>query len=62
MRFVLVNGRAPCSPSACAMCNQPIVAGYLREAGTQLIYCDHTCYADHCMSAFLLLEGRANAS
>jgi hypothetical protein len=40
------------------MCAQPIGANYLREIGTHLTYCDHTCYADHCESAFLLLEGQ----
>jgi hypothetical protein len=44
------------------MCDQPIGASYLREIGTHLIYCDHDCYADHCESAFLLLENRAGAS
>ena len=62
MRFVLVNGRTPCSPRVCAMCNRQIGAGYLREAGTQLIYCDHTCYTDHCNGAFRFLEGQAKAS
>jgi hypothetical protein len=62
MRFVLVNGRTPCSPCVCAMCNRQIGAGYLREAGTQLIYCDHTCYTDHCNGAFRSLEGQAKAS
>jgi hypothetical protein len=62
MRFVLVNGRAPSSPSLCVMCDQPIGANYLREVGTHLIYCDHDCYAEHCRSAVLLLEGQARAS
>ena len=42
-----------------AMCNRQIGAGYQREAGTQLIYCDHTCYTDHCNGAFRFLEGQA---
>jgi hypothetical protein len=62
MRFILVNGRTPRPQSFCVMCEQPIGAGYLREMGTHLIYCDHNCYADHCQSAFLLLENQARAS
>jgi hypothetical protein len=44
------------------MCDQPVEKNYLREIGTHLIYCDHDCYADHCQSAFLLLENQARAS
>jgi hypothetical protein len=62
MRFILVNGRTRRRQSCCAMCDQPIGASYLREIGTHLIYCDHDCYADHCQSAFLLLENQARAS
>jgi hypothetical protein len=43
------------------MCDQPIGASYLREVGTHLTYCDHDCYADHCESAFLLLENRGTS-
>jgi hypothetical protein len=62
MRFILVNGRTPCSHSACVMCDQPIAARYLREVGTHLVYCDDRCYADHCRSAVQLLDGQARAS
>jgi hypothetical protein len=62
VRFILVNGRTPRPESFCVMCDQPIEKSYLREIGTHLIYCDHDCYADHCESAFLLLENRARAS
>ena len=62
MRFILVNGRTPRPQSFCVMCDQPIEKRYLREIGTHLTYCDHDCYADHCESAFLLLENRARAS
>jgi hypothetical protein len=48
MNFVLVNGRTPCRNSACALCGESIRSSYLREVGTQLYYCDHGCYADHC--------------
>jgi hypothetical protein len=59
MRFVLVNGRSPQRRSFCAMCDQPITASYLREIGTNLTYCNHNCYVDHCKSAILLLENQA---
>jgi len=60
MRFVLVNGRTPCLKSICVLCGEPISASYLREVGTQLTYCDHDCYADHCASAALLFESCAS--
>jgi hypothetical protein len=62
MRFVLVNGRTPCRQSFCVLCGEPIEAGYLREIGTQLSYCSHDCYSDHCKSAVLALAGHAKAS
>ena len=62
MRFILVNGRTRRQRSFCAMCDQPIGENYLREVRTHLTYCNHNCYADHCQSAFLLLESRAKAS
>jgi hypothetical protein len=57
-----VNGRTPRPEAFCVMCGQPIEKSYLREIGTHLTYCDHNCYADHCQSAFLLLESQARAS
>jgi hypothetical protein len=62
MRFVLVNGRTPCTQSFCALCRKPIGASYLREIGTELSYCDHDCYADHCKLAVLALEHHARSS
>jgi hypothetical protein len=62
MRFILVNGRTPRPQAFCVMCSQPVEKSYLREIGTHLTYCDHDCYADHCQSAFLLLESQARAS
>ena len=62
MRFILVNERTPCQQAFCVSCNEPIEAGYLREIGTHLTYCNHDCYEDHCRSAFLVFEGRARAS
>jgi hypothetical protein len=56
MRFILVNGRTPRAQSSCVLCCRPIGASYLREIDTQLSYCDHTCYADHCKGAVLALE------
>ena len=48
MKFILVNGRSPCRNSFCALCGESIGNSYLRELGTQLYYCDDSCYADHC--------------
>jgi hypothetical protein len=62
MKYILVNGRTPYRKSFCVMCEAPIGARYLREAGTDLIYCDHDCYADHCKSAVRLLENQTRAS
>jgi hypothetical protein len=62
MRFILVNGRTPCQQSYCVRCREPIGASYLREIGTQLSYCDHDCYADHCQSAILAFERQTRAS
>jgi hypothetical protein len=62
MRFILVNGRAPRQQSFCLACYQPIVAGYLREVGTGLTYCDQDCFADHCKGAIQLLENQSRAS
>ena len=61
MKFVLVNGRLLYRQSFCAKCKQAIGAGYLREIGTQLLYCDDSCYAEHCKSAVQLLEGHARS-
>ena len=48
MNFILVNGRTPCRNSICALCGEPIRKSYLREMGTHLYYCDHSCYVGHC--------------
>ena len=62
MRFILVNGRMRCRQSFCVLCGETIGANYLREIGTDLIYCDHGCYADHCERAVLALVNHAQAS
>jgi hypothetical protein len=51
MKFILVNGRTPNPPSFCAFCCEPIGKSYLREVATRLSYCDHQCYAGHCIVA-----------
>jgi hypothetical protein len=58
MRFIVVNGRTPKPQSLCVLCCRPIGAGYLREIGTRLSYCDRACYADHCNRAVLALDSR----
>jgi hypothetical protein len=62
MRFALVNGRSPGPDPFCVKCEELIGASYLREIGTQLVYCDHDCYVDHCRSALLALAADARAS
>src|ERR1700751_5844758 len=44
MRFVLVNNRAPHPQSTCKQCGTPLVAGYIRDLSSRLLYCDHRCY------------------
>jgi hypothetical protein len=61
IRFVVVNGRTPRPRSFCVLCRESIGASYLREIGTLLPYCDHTCYADHCRKAVLVIENHARA-
>jgi hypothetical protein len=62
MKFVLVNDKTPKKRTFCALCGEPIGAGYLREIGTQLCYCDPDCYTDHCKSAITALADFARAS
>ena len=45
MKFIRVNGRAPSSQSACAVCSRSIKAAYLRHIETGLLFCDCDCYA-----------------
>jgi hypothetical protein len=62
MRFVLVNGRTPRSQSFCAVCCEPIGAGYLREIATQLSYCDRECYLMRSRRFVPALQYHASAS
>ena len=62
MKFVLVNGRTPRTKSFCALCRESIGESYLREIGTQLAYCSHNCYVDHCKVPLLALQYHALAS
>ena len=62
MRFVLVNGRTPRAQSFCALCCEPIGAGYLREIATQLSYCDRGCYLGRAMRSIPALQYHASAS
>jgi hypothetical protein len=61
MNFILVNGRTPCRNSACALCGGSIGNSYLRELGTQLYYCNQSCYVDHC-SKVMDLAGHTRAA
>jgi hypothetical protein len=62
MKFVLVNGRTPRPQSFCALCCEPIGAGYLRELTTRLSYCDHNCYFSRCGVAVRAIQRQARAS
>ena len=53
IKFVLVNGRTPSSPSLCVLCCKPIGLDYVREIDTRLAYCDAACYANHRINALL---------
>jgi hypothetical protein len=61
IRFALANG-TPRPDSFCVMCEARIEARYLREVATQLIYCDQSCYDNHCRSAARALVACVRAS
>ncbi len=54
MKFVLVNGRIPRTQSFCALCCESVGESYLRDIATELAYCNHKCYVDHCKVPILL--------
>ena len=62
MKFVCVNDGTPRKQPSCTLCGEPIGSGYLREIGTELFYCDHDCYANHCRSAAEALADLARTS
>jgi hypothetical protein len=62
MKFVLVNGRTPRMQSVCALCCESIGESYLRDIATQLSYCNHKCYVDHCKVPVLAFRFHAMAS
>jgi hypothetical protein len=62
VRFVLVNGRTPCSRTFCMLCCEAIGNGYLREIGTQLPYCDYKCYSLYREYTALVHENRERAA
>jgi hypothetical protein len=62
MKFVLVNGRTPRTQSFCAVCCETIGESYLRDIATQLAYCNHGCYVDHCKAPVLAIQYHARAS
>jgi hypothetical protein len=61
MKFVLVNGRTPRTPSGCTLCCEQIAEGYVRDIATGLSYCNHRCWVDR-RTAFLVRQERARAS
>jgi hypothetical protein len=42
---VLVNGAKLKAETLCAHCGNKVGMNYVREIGTQLIYCDFRCYS-----------------
>jgi hypothetical protein len=62
MKFVLVSGRTPRTPSFCARCGESIGESYLRDIATQLTYCNHKCYVYCCKAPVLTLQYHAMAS
>jgi hypothetical protein len=44
------------------LCCEPIGESYLRELATRLSYCDHQCYAGHCIIADRALKNYTKAS
>jgi hypothetical protein len=53
MKFVLVNNRAPCNPTFCAVCSKPLEQGYLRDFSTPNRYCGIECYPQWIVSDFV---------
>ncbi len=45
MRCVIVNGAKLKAETCCAHCSNRIGEAYVREMGSQLIYCDYLCYS-----------------
>jgi hypothetical protein len=62
MKFILVNGRIPFRRFVCAGCGEAISNSYLRDVTTQLYYCNHSCYSEHCRNAVTNLAHRTMAA
>ena len=62
MKFVLVNGSTPRTLSVCAECCESIGESHLRDIVTQLLYCNHKCYVNHCKVPIFALQYHAMAS
>jgi hypothetical protein len=45
MRCIIVNGANLKAEARCAHCGNNIGDNYIREIGSQLIYCDYRCYS-----------------
>jgi len=59
IRFIVVNNRAPRTPSYCALCDAKLLFGYVREIETELCYCSHACFIGHPALPQLALEYRS---
>jgi hypothetical protein len=58
IRFVVVNERVPRTDNRCALCGGLGEKGYVRDAQTQLIYCDTQCFAGWTHEAAPLVKNR----
>jgi len=58
IRFVVVNNRVPCANQHCAMCNDLIEKGYVRDLQTRLVYCDTPCFAGWTHGSIRVLKDR----
>jgi hypothetical protein len=57
-RFVLVNGRTPCTDAHCVLCGTKIAHGYVRQPQTRALYCDAQCFGGHEALAIAALDRR----
>jgi hypothetical protein len=57
-RFVLVNGRTPCTEAHCILCGTRIAHGYVRQPQTRALYCDTQCFAGHEALAIAAVDRR----
>jgi hypothetical protein len=47
IRYVVVNHRTPRADPHCVLCGRGLQSSYVRDLGTNLLYCDPCCLAGH---------------